>query len=49
MDLLKKCHDTDRFFDDSTPDAPVPDGATGGAEDQDVAATSSDSESSFSD
>lgn len=32
-----------------TPDAPVPDGATGGGEDQDVAATSSDSESSFSD
>ncbi|KAM6961888.1 WASH complex subunit 3 [Tautogolabrus adspersus] len=32
-----------------TPDAPVPDGATGGTEDQDVAATSSDSESSFSD
>ncbi|XP_028254950.1 WASH complex subunit 3 [Parambassis ranga] len=32
-----------------TPDAPVPDGATRTAEDQDVAATSSDSESSFSD
>ncbi|XP_020503387.1 WASH complex subunit 3 [Labrus bergylta] len=32
-----------------TPDAPVPDGAAGGAEDQDAAATSSDSESSFSD
>lgn len=31
----------------STPDAPVPDGGTG--QDQDVAATSSDSESSFSD
>ncbi|XP_058482259.1 WASH complex subunit 3 [Solea solea] len=32
-----------------TPDAPVPDGGTRSAEDQDVAATSSDSESSFSD
>lgn len=32
-----------------TPDAPVPDGAVRGTEDQDVAATSSDSESSFSD
>ncbi|GAA6221108.1 WASH complex subunit CCDC53 [Lates japonicus] len=32
-----------------TPDAPVPDGGTKSAEDQDVAATSSDSESSFSD
>ncbi|CAJ1054798.1 WASH complex subunit 3 [Xyrichtys novacula] len=32
-----------------TPDAPVPDGAAGVSEDQDVAATSSDSESSFSD
>ncbi|XP_036977978.1 WASH complex subunit 3 [Acanthopagrus latus] len=31
------------------PDAPVPDGAAMSAEDQDVAATSSDSESSFSD
>ncbi|XP_073336786.1 WASH complex subunit 3 [Pagrus major] len=31
------------------PDAPVPDGAATSAEDQDVAATSSDSESSFSD
>ncbi|KAG8005574.1 WASH complex subunit 3 [Nibea albiflora] len=34
---------------DSTPDAPVPDGGAGSTEDQDVAATSSDSESSFSD
>lgn len=33
----------------STPDAPVPDGGMRSAEDQDVAATSSDSESSFSD
>lgn len=32
-----------------TPDAPVPDGGTRSAEDQDVAANSSDSESSFSD
>lgn len=32
-----------------SPDAPVPDGGAGSAEDQDVAATSSDSESSFSD
>ncbi|XP_041820086.1 WASH complex subunit 3 [Chelmon rostratus] len=32
-----------------TPDAPVPDGGTRSTEDQDVAATSSDSESSFSD
>ncbi|XP_019113586.1 WASH complex subunit 3 [Larimichthys crocea] len=32
-----------------TPDAPVPDGGAGSTEDQDVAATSSDSESSFSD
>lgn len=32
-----------------TPDAPVPDGGTRSMEDQDVAATSSDSESSFSD
>ncbi|AWO98148.1 putative WASH complex subunit CCDC53 [Scophthalmus maximus] len=32
-----------------SPDAPVPDGATGGADDQDVTANSSDSESSFSD
>ncbi|XP_041833789.1 WASH complex subunit 3 [Melanotaenia boesemani] len=32
-----------------TPDAPVPDGATKNAENEDVAATSSDSESSFSD
>ncbi|XP_068573450.1 WASH complex subunit 3 [Cebidichthys violaceus] len=32
-----------------TPDAPVPDGGTRSAEDQDAAATSSDSESSFSD
>ncbi|XP_026218794.1 WASH complex subunit 3 [Anabas testudineus] len=32
-----------------TPDAPVPDGGTKSKEDQDVAATSSDSESSFSD
>lgn len=32
-----------------TPDAPVPDGGMKSAEDQDVAATSSDSESSFSD
>ncbi|XP_034529969.1 WASH complex subunit 3 [Notolabrus celidotus] len=32
-----------------TPDAPMPDGAAGGTEDQEVAATSSDSESSFSD
>lgn len=34
---------------DSSPDAPVPDGGTKSAEGQDVAATSSDSESSFSD
>lgn len=32
-----------------TPDAPVPDGGASVSEDQDVAATSSDSESSFSD
>ncbi|XP_042367362.1 WASH complex subunit 3 [Plectropomus leopardus] len=32
-----------------TPDAPVPDGGARSTEDQDVAATSSDSESSFSD
>ncbi|XP_037616222.1 WASH complex subunit 3 [Sebastes umbrosus] len=32
-----------------TPDAPLPDGGTRSAEDQDVAANSSDSESSFSD
>ncbi|XP_039998377.1 WASH complex subunit 3 [Xiphias gladius] len=32
-----------------TPDAPVPDGGARSSEDQDVAATSSDSESSFSD
>ncbi|KAM4569807.1 WASH complex subunit 3 [Odontesthes bonariensis] len=32
-----------------TPDAPVPDGATKSAEDEDVAVTSSDSELSFSD
>lgn len=32
-----------------TPDAPVPDGETGSTGDQDTAATSSDSESSFSD
>lgn len=32
-----------------TPDAPMPNGAAGVTEDQDVAATSSDSESSFSD
>uniref|UniRef100_UPI0037E94A39 WASH complex subunit 3 n=1 Tax=Semicossyphus pulcher TaxID=241346 RepID=UPI0037E94A39 len=32
-----------------TPDAPMPNGAAGSTEDQDVAATSSDSESSFSD
>ncbi|XP_040886393.1 WASH complex subunit 3 [Toxotes jaculatrix] len=32
-----------------TPDAPVPDGGTRGTEEQDAAATSSDSESSFSD
>uniref|UniRef100_A0A3Q4ACX5 WASH complex subunit 3 n=1 Tax=Mola mola TaxID=94237 RepID=A0A3Q4ACX5_MOLML len=32
-----------------TPDAPMPNGGTRGTEDQDVAATSSDSESSFSD
>ncbi|TKS90774.1 WASH complex subunit 3 [Collichthys lucidus] len=32
-----------------TPDAPVPDGGAGSTEDQDVGATSSDSESSFSD
>ncbi|XP_070785293.1 WASH complex subunit 3 [Enoplosus armatus] len=32
-----------------SPDAPVPDGGTGSTEDQDAAATSSDSESSFSD
>lgn len=32
-----------------TPDAPVPDGGSRSTEDQDVAATSSDSESSFSD
>lgn len=35
--------------DDSTPDAPVPDGGPRSAEDEDAAATSSDSESSFSD
>lgn len=35
--------------DDSTPDAPLPDGGRRSAEDQDVAANSSDSESSFSD
>ncbi|XP_033470804.1 WASH complex subunit 3 [Epinephelus lanceolatus] len=32
-----------------TPDAPLPDGGTRSTEDQDIAATSSDSESSFSD
>lgn len=35
--------------DDSTPDAPMPDEGTRSSEDQDDAATSSDSESSFSD
>ena len=35
--------------DDSTPDAPVPDGGARSTDDPDVAATSSDSESSFSD
>lgn len=33
----------------STPDAPVPDGGTRSAQDQDAPANSSDSESSFSD
>lgn len=42
-------HNTGPSDSDSTPDAPVPDGGTGSAEDQDVAGTSSDSESSFSD
>lgn len=50
VQLFKNLTDNISFTaDDSQPDAPVPDGAATSAEDQDVAATSSDSESSFSD
>ena len=50
MQLFKNLTDNISLTaDDSQPDAPVPDGAAMSAEDQDVAATSSDSESSFSD